>query len=145
MWVVANQLVLKLDGVKVSGEYEITLRTYVPGVDTLERLLRLYLTATDVDFVDIASPENGLSGVGPTQKYNWMKKQDANKYLLQVATNPSFKSQDIVFQAERTDTFFNSNNFSIGLWAYSETCKSSKYFFLRSCMRSKGIPYIVPT
>lgn len=121
----SNQLVLKLDGVKTSGEYEITLRTFVPGIDTLDRVLRLYLTTTDVDFVNLASPENGVSGLGPTQRYSWMRKQDANTYLLQVATNPAFNTQDIVFQSERTDTFFNSNNFLKTASVYYWRVKSS--------------------
>ena len=128
-----NQLLLNLDGIKASGEYEVTLRTFVPGVDTLERVLRLYLTATDVDFVDLTLPENGASGLGPTQRYSWDRKQDANVYLLQVATNPAFKTQEIVFQSERLDTFFNSNTFlktaSVYYWRVksSNDCKEGEW------------------
>ncbi|KXK38878.1 MAG: T9SS type A sorting domain-containing protein [Saprospiraceae bacterium] len=107
----SNKLTLDLSDVKESGEYEVLIRSFVPGIDTLERIVRLILTSTDLSDVQLAQPSNGISGLGPTQKYHWHKKNDATGYILQVATSPAFGQKDIVFQEERQDTFYNSSYF----------------------------------
>lgn len=107
----SNRMYLDLTNITKSGAYEILVKTFVPGVDTIERTVRVYVTTTDLNHIVLANPANGANGVGPTQKYRWENKQDALGYLLQVATSPAFKSDDIIFETERQDTFFNSSTF----------------------------------
>ncbi len=107
----SNQLNLNLDNIVESGTYEVVVRTFVDGIDTIERTLRLFVTTTDLGNIVLASPINGDNGVGPTQRYRWESKRDAVAYILQVATSPAFDPEDIVFETERQDTFFNSNTF----------------------------------
>lgn len=107
----SNNMHLDLTGALETGEYSILVRTYVPGLDTLERTVRLYLTPTFLDDIQLISPENGLNGVGPTQRYHWEKRQNADGYVLQVATSPAFSYDDIVIEVERQDTFYFSDHF----------------------------------
>jgi subtilisin-like proprotein convertase family protein len=126
---------LNLDFSDVVGTavYEIVVRSYVIGIDTIERKLRLNLTSTQLDDIDLISPANSLSGVGPTQKYNWKPKSDANLYEHQVSTSPSFESNKIVLSSITKDTFFNSNTFleksTIYFWRVrsSNDCKIGEW------------------
>ncbi len=102
---------LDLSDVVVSAEYEVVVRSYVIGVDTIERTLRLSLTSTELNDLSLVSPANSINGVGPTQKYNWIAKADAKLYELEVATSPSFDTDKIVISKVIPDTFYNSNTF----------------------------------
>lgn len=107
----SNRLLLDLTNITKSGAYEVVVRTFVLGVDTIERTVRVYVTTTDLNNILLANPANGENGVGPTQRYRWEKKSDAIAYILQVATSPAFGPDDIVLETERQDTFFNSSTF----------------------------------
>lgn len=123
----SNLLHLNLDNISKSGIYEIVVRTFVPDLDTIERTVRLYVTTTNLDNIALDNPVNGENGVGPTQRYRWEKKEDAVAYILQVATSPAFEPDDIVFEVERQDTFFNSNTFLKTSTIYYWRVKSYNY------------------
>ncbi|MCE2789781.1 MAG: M12 family metallo-peptidase, partial [Saprospiraceae bacterium] len=81
-------LQLDLSAVKGTASYEMMVRAFVPGVDTIQRIIRLDVTGTDLDQPALLGPVDGISGVGPTQIYRWQRKIDATSYELQVATSP---------------------------------------------------------
>jgi subtilisin-like proprotein convertase family protein len=106
-----NMLDIDLTDVAGTADHEVIIRSLVPGIDTLDRILRLSLTGTDVNEVPLLTPANGISGVGPTQKYNWLGKTDATNYEIQVATSPSFDTDKVVANYATNELFFNSNIF----------------------------------
>ncbi len=106
-----TSLQLDLADVKGTKVYKVVVRAWVEGVDTIERTVILDATSTDLDFVSLFEPLNGISGVGPTQKYRWEYREDAVSYELQVATSPAFKPEQIVFVKTTTESSFSSNNF----------------------------------
>lgn len=103
-----NTLLLDLQNVKGSGQYEITVRCFVPGIDTLERKLYINLTGTDLDYTNLVQPENGITGAAQIQNYRWNPKLDAVNYQFQLATNPDFSQGSVILEREVKDTFFNS-------------------------------------
>ncbi|MFZ1750926.1 MAG: reprolysin-like metallopeptidase [Saprospiraceae bacterium] len=106
-----NKLNLNLDKVTGTKTYEIMVRSMVDGIDTIIRPLRLEITGTDLDAVTLTNPENGLNGVGPTQKYQWEKRVDATEYQMEVATNPAFATSDIIITQKTNVNNFDSNVF----------------------------------
>jgi subtilisin-like proprotein convertase family protein len=106
-----TSLNLDLSDVSATADYEIRIRAFVPGLDTIERIVFLGVTSTRLDDVLTFSPTNGSNGVGPTQKYVWEKRADATSYELQVATSPAFQANDIVITRMVQDTQFASNTF----------------------------------
>jgi subtilisin-like proprotein convertase family protein len=104
-------LQLDLSNVSATADYEIRVRAFVPGLDTIERIIFLGVTSTRLDYVQSFAPANGSNGVGPTQRYVWEKRKDATSYELEVATSPAFKSKDIVISRIVQDTQFASNTF----------------------------------
>lgn len=147
----SNSLHLDLTKISHSGIYEVLTRTFVPGVDTIERTIRLYVTTTDLDNIALSSPENGENGVGPTQKYRWERKKDAISYILQVASSPAFSPEDIVFETERQDTFYNSNTFlkvaSIYYWRIKSynLCKDGEWSDIFAFNTESKDCYITPS
>jgi subtilisin-like proprotein convertase family protein len=104
-----NTLNIDFPYISGSDSYEVIVRSFVPGVDTLERKLYITLKGTDLDNAQPVWPLNGLTGAAQIQNYNWTKKSDAERYELQLATNPSFSSNSLVVIKETVDTFFKNN------------------------------------
>jgi len=105
-----ENITLNIDANNVTGtsDYEIFVRSYVEGVDTIVRVVRLGVTGTDLDFVGLNEPENGLNGVGPVQKYTWDILPDAESYQLEVATSPSFLPEEMVIKKNTELNNYNS-------------------------------------
>ena len=94
-----------------TADYNVVVRSYAEGIDTIERTLQLKITGTDLSNIALMSPENGLNGVGPTQTYMWSPKIDAIMYHLEVATSPDFAPENTVISRQTTALFINSNTF----------------------------------
>jgi len=128
-----TQLNINLENVTGTADYEIMVRSYIEGIDTIERVIRLGITSTDIDHVALLSPVDGISGVGPTQNYNWDNKPDAVSYNLQVATSPAFNTEKIVINIETIGNSFNSNTFlekaTIYYWRVraSNSCRGGQW------------------
>jgi len=128
-----TQLNINLQNVTGTADYEIMVRSYIEGIDTIERVIRLGITSTDIDHVALLSPVDGISGVGPTQNYNWDNKPDAVSYNLQVATSPAFNTEKIVINIETIGNSFNSNTFlekaTIYYWRVraSNSCRGGQW------------------
>lgn len=133
-----NRLSLNLDNVQGTADYEILIRSFAPGIDTIERKLFISVTGTNIDHVIQLSPENGIEGVGPTQKYYWSRLEDGAEYQLQVATSPSFEGDKIVIDYLTTDTQYLSNVFlekaTIYFWRVRSTnnCKIGQWSAIRA-------------
>nr|MBP9196811.1 proprotein convertase P-domain-containing protein [Saprospiraceae bacterium] len=128
-----TKLNINLENVTGTADYEVLVRSYVVGVDTIERVLRLGITSTDIDYVALVSPLDGISGVGPTQTYSWNIRPDAVSYDLQVATSPSFNAETVVLNKQTTGNSFNSNTFlekaTIYYWRVraSNSCRDGQW------------------
>jgi subtilisin-like proprotein convertase family protein len=104
----SNLLTFNLDQVSGTADYLVLFRTFVPGLDTVERYLHLNLTGTDLDSVQLKTPIANAVGLPQTQRYEWEQKVDATSYLLQVATSPAFNPSDIVLEKTTTGLIFLS-------------------------------------
>ncbi len=128
-----TKLTIDLNGVEGTKNYDIVVRSFVSGIDTIDRILQLKITGTNLANIALLSPENGINGLGPTQIYEWVEKVDATKYQLEVATSPAFKGQNIVISKETVSTSFASNVFlekaTIYYWRVrsSNACKSGEW------------------
>lgn len=100
-----------LSDVKGSAEYYISVRSVVDGVDTLDRVIALNVTGTDLDYIQTLLPAGESRDVGFTQLYTWDGRTDARGYILQVATSPDFKPENIVIASDQTETTYQSTTF----------------------------------
>lgn len=92
-----TQLTLNMDGVSGTQIAEVVVRAFVPGGDFLERTLFLDITSTDLSGVVGLTPDNGLTGGGVLPAFTWSAKVDATQYQLQLATNPAFEANSLIF------------------------------------------------
>lgn len=102
-------LTINMDDVVGKGLAEIVVRGFVPGVDTVTRYLRVYYTATRLNDLATLAPENGLTGGSVLPVFTWTANSDATQYQIQLATNPSFTSNVLVFDRTLSNTTFTSS------------------------------------
>lgn len=107
----SNNLILDLSNATGTNDYKIVVRAFAPGFDTLDRIINLKTTGTDLSNIALQSPPNGINGLGPTQIYQWDTKVDATEYTLEVATSPDFNPNNIVISQTQEGTSFPSNTF----------------------------------
>lgn len=107
----STTLQLDLSNTEGTNDYKIIVRSFAPGFDTLDRILILKTTGTDLSNIVLQTPPNGINGLGPTQIYRWEEKQDATEYTLEVATSPNFSPDNIVISRTQIGTSFPSNTF----------------------------------
>lgn len=104
----STRLTINLDNVRGSRSALIFVRAIVPGVDTLDRTVRLEITGTDTGNIALYAPQNGTGGSTTLPTYRWERKPDADFYEVEVATNPSFSAAALTSRTNRTDTFLVS-------------------------------------
>lgn len=86
----------------------IIVRAFVPGVDTLERVIYLQITGTDLSGIEGISPANGLIGGQVLPAFSWSPKVDALQYTVQLATSPDFAPSSLIFERALSNTSFTS-------------------------------------
>lgn len=105
-----EEIGLNIDLTNVRGtQYaEVLVSAFIPGVDTIERYVRLNLTGTDLSDIALLTPVNGSGGFSVLPVYRWNTKMDADNYEIEVATNPSFSENTLISRNIRTDSFLVS-------------------------------------
>ncbi|PHN07343.1 reprolysin-like metallopeptidase [Flavilitoribacter nigricans] len=83
-----------------TGAYEVKLRAYVPGRDTVVQTLYLNLTSNDFSDVSIVEPMDGENGIGLTTTLAWTESANASKYEVELANNPSFEDPYLLDASE---------------------------------------------
>ena len=106
----SNKLTINTQGLDGGQSGEFLIRVYAPGVDTMQRLVTYSIIGNDINNVQTLVPAAGSSNVKELPSFSWSKKQDADKYLFELATNPDFSSGSIVIQNTITDTSVVSTN-----------------------------------
>lgn len=108
-----QKAVLNLDLSDFQGDnqVEILVRSYVAGMDTIDRWVYLITYGTDIDFVEKIEPENGLTNATQAPKYEWNTKTDAKFYQLQVSKSILFDEENIILNETLTDTKFITTDF----------------------------------
>lgn len=84
-----------------TGEYEVILQS-TSGSETIERTIFLNITATDFEDLSLTYPTNGSSGVEQLPTLTWEVARNAEHYIFELATNPSFGSSTVEFSDNLT-------------------------------------------
>jgi subtilisin-like proprotein convertase family protein len=121
----SNKITFNLENVVGDSTYLLVLKTIVPGKDTLSREFYIITKGTDLSNIQHKSPAVDAAGVGPTQKYEWIRKPDADTYYLEVATKPQFAPEDIVISHTTKEVFFLSEKYLEKSTIYYWRVKSS--------------------
>jgi len=129
----SNKVTVDLSEVGGSNSYEFVVLATAGDLDTIRRTLRINTVGTDLSFVGLISPENGIKGLSPVQKYTWEAKADATEYDFQVSTSPRFAEGDIVIQNSQSTTTYSSTTFldkaTVYFWRVrsSNVCKAGEW------------------
>lgn len=93
-----TQLVMDLSGVTIPGTYDLIVRGESQGGVVLQRPVTITIFRSDFSSLDALTPLSGASGVGTSPLFSWTDQEDAERYLLEVATSPSFGGSTILTQ-----------------------------------------------
>ncbi len=90
-----------------NGLYELPLKAYVDGVDTINFSLVVDLVSTDFSELALQQPINGTDGVGLSATFNWAGSQNAAYYEWEMATSPIFGATTVETASNVAETTFN--------------------------------------
>ena len=74
----------------------LTLQAVAMGADTSFRTITLNPVSNDFSDLALLEPVDGTSGLSSNPSFSWILSEDANSYIFELATNPSFKAEYIV-------------------------------------------------
>ena len=89
-------LTIDLSNYQSEDVITLTLQAVAMGTDTSFRTIVLNPISNDFTDLALLDPVDGSSGVGSNPDFSWSPSNDANSYIFELATNPSFKPEFIV-------------------------------------------------
>lgn len=89
-------LTVDLSDVTEKGVYKFDVQIAVPGLDTLLRSVTLDFVWNDFSDMALSQPGDGTKEAALVQTLRWQKSVNAERYDVQLATNPAFSPADIV-------------------------------------------------
>jgi hypothetical protein len=99
-WVFADtegEFVIDLRHININAEHELEFRL-IAGQDTLNRSVFFETVSNDFSEIALTAPANGIDGVDQSIAFSWEKSENAELYELEIATNPAFNEEDILFR-----------------------------------------------
>nr|MBS0036694.1 T9SS type A sorting domain-containing protein [Saprospiraceae bacterium] len=105
----------------LNGSFDFDFILYSDDMDTIRRTVYYEVSANDFRDLELLFPENGSSGIVEAPGYQWVGVNDADGYKFQVATNPAFLPEHIVFETDLSaiDSFrapISLEKYSIYYW-----------------------------
>ena len=121
-----------------TGSYDWGVRSISDNQDTIYRAFFVDVTSTNFDDLASVSPEEGLKNEPGLPVFRWSSSFNATGYVFELASNPSFDSESILYQETLVDTFFATPDFlekaSVFYWRVKalNECGEGEYTFTRS-------------
>lgn len=104
----SGETILRLDlsQLEFSESYELTVEGTASNADTITQKLSLNVTGTSFNDLVLKGPDSGLDNVRQIPVFSWSEAANAENYTLEIATNPSFGSSNVVSESFIPDTSF---------------------------------------
>ncbi len=101
-------LILSIDtkDIAETGTYIIKYRAVAEGHDTLWRSVRLTISSDAQEFAGFISPQNLDQNVEFMPTFAWNETNGSDAYQFELATNPAFDQEDIIYKIQLTDNQF---------------------------------------
>lgn len=84
----------------VNGDYNVLFRAIGANNDTTLRFFDFSILSSDFSQIETLSPIDGLQTSSTIPNFEWVGSDDAEYYLLEIATSPSFDSESIIYISE---------------------------------------------
>jgi subtilisin-like proprotein convertase family protein len=94
----STNLNIQLVDMNNSGRYPVMVRAYVPGKDTIDQMVYLDVISNDFSDLSLIRPMDGASGIGLTTNFTWNTSENADTYVVEVATSPTFTDPYLMAQ-----------------------------------------------
>ncbi len=114
---VSTLLTLDMTDLSYSGLLEVVIRATASDLDTTYRTILFDIVDNDFSDLSIASPAEGTLGISLATPFSWAAAANADRYDIQIATNPDFAEENLFETAEGLSTttytqneFFTANS-----------------------------------
>ncbi|MCB0629891.1 MAG: M12 family metallo-peptidase [Saprospiraceae bacterium] len=94
----ATNLTIQLQDMNNSGRYPVTVRAYAPGKDTIDQTIYLDVISNDFSDLSLIRPMDGATGIGLTTNFTWNTSDNADAYVVELATSPTFADPYLLAQ-----------------------------------------------
>jgi subtilisin-like proprotein convertase family protein len=94
----STNMTIDLDNVRESGIFELEIYVTDTAGNVLVMPYTIDMVRNEFNNFRLLTPEAGITGVTELPLFTWDLDQDAETYRIQIATNPSFAPQYIVFE-----------------------------------------------
>lgn len=121
-----------------TGSYNWGVRSISDNQDTIYRAFFVDVISTDFDDLASVSPAEGLKNEPGLPIFRWSSSFNATGYVFELASNPSFSAESLLYQETLVDTFFVTPDFleksSVYYWRVKalNECGEGEYTFTRS-------------
>lgn len=90
---------LDFSNVTIEGVYEfnITLTDTSGNIEVLP--YRVDLESNDFNELGLLEPAAGVTGTTELPDFSWATDPEADSYIIQIATNPGFEQEDLIFES----------------------------------------------
>lgn len=93
----ATTFTLDCSNTTVEGVFDVKIKGWAETTtDTFHRIIKITTVSNDFSALALSTPVDGTSGVVQSPQFTWAAVADANKYDIQIASNPAFNPADIV-------------------------------------------------
>lgn len=92
-----SKLTIDMSGVTAEGPSTVQIRAVPTGAATILLPLNINVISNNFSALALLSPADGNTGTAQTPTLSWNTVPDAVFYELELATNPAFNPNDIVF------------------------------------------------
>lgn len=93
-----TDLKIALEDMNNSGRYPVMFRAFVPGQDTVDQMIYLDVISNDFADLSLIRPMDGATGIGLTTNFTWNTSENADAYVVELATNPTFTDPYLLAQ-----------------------------------------------
>lgn len=128
-----TKLNIDFANVNFQGSSNIRLRA-ISGTDTIYRITQISSTSADFSAFALNTPNNGATAVGLLTPFKWTFSPNANNYDLQIANNPSFAANTILYSGSNlkvneitTPTQLAENNLYYWRMRAKNECKTGDW------------------
>ena len=101
---------IDLTGINVNGIFEVVLQATSADTDTSYSFLAFETISTDFSDLSLVGPVDGLSQVGFATIFEWTEAVEADSYIFELATSPSFGNTVVESASDLTELTYEPEN-----------------------------------
>lgn len=128
-----NYVFLSTNGAEENTSGNLVLKAVAEGVDDVVITIPVTVSGVDIDKVEAIYPINNSDNIVSIPTFQWNPKRDAEDYEFQLATNPDFTSNHLIYkEIGKPESFTVESELDTGITYYwrvraNNKCRNGKW------------------